>query len=100
MQVQPQPQHRHQDRGQQRQRLAQAGNPTGIGTFSIGQQFTGSFVTTGAHLRRIEHAFGLLRLQLGHALLVKRHVQRGTILFALGATAPQHRDQQKTQGNQ
>ena len=42
----------------------------------------------------------LLHLQLGNALLVERYVQRGAVLFTLGAAAAQYRDQQETQGNQ
>ncbi len=52
------------------------------------------------HLLRRQHTFCLLSLQLSHALLVKRHVQRGSILFPLGAAITQYRDQQKTQGDQ
>ena len=52
------------------------------------------------HLRRVEHAFSLLRLQLGHALLIQRNVQGSAIFFTLGATFTQNRDQQKTQGDQ
>ncbi|MNQ88409.1 hypothetical protein D3C85_1036690 [compost metagenome] len=100
MQIQAQAQHRHQNGRQQRQGFAQTRHPRRFSAFGVRQQFTGGFGATGVHLRRIEHALFLLSLQLSHALLIQRDVQGGTILFALGATAAQHRDQQKTQGNQ
>ena len=68
--------------------------------FGVGEQFAGGFGAAGVHLLGVEHALFLLSLQLSHALLIKRHVQRGTILFKLGATAAQNGDQQKTQGHQ
>ncbi|MCY1424206.1 hypothetical protein D9M71_399430 [compost metagenome] len=100
MHVQPQAQHRHQNGRQQRQGFTQSRHPRRFDAFGIGQQLTGGFGATGVHLRRIEHALFLLSLQLSHALLIKRDVQGGTILFTLGTTAAQNRDQQKTQGNQ
>ena len=100
MQVQAQAQYRHQQRGQQRQRLAQAQSAHVSAAFGIGQQFARGFGTATVHLFGTEHAFLLLAVQFGHALFIKRHVQRGTILFTLSATLTQYRDQQETQGNQ
>jgi len=100
MQVQRNAQHRHQKRRQKRQWFAQPRFKGFFHAFGVGQQLTGRFGAAGVELRDIQHAFVLLRLQLGDAFLVQRHVQRGAILFTLGTTATQHRDQQETQGNQ
>ncbi len=87
VQVQAQAQHRHQKRGQQRQRFTQTRFAGGFHTFGVGQQFAGGFGAAGVKLRGVEHAFGLLGLQFGHALLVERHIQCGAILLALGTAA-------------
>ncbi|MNF92684.1 hypothetical protein D3C84_753340 [compost metagenome] len=100
MQVQPQAQQRHQHGGEQRQGLAQARLARRLGALGVGQQLTGGFGAAGVQLRGVEHALLPLGLQLSDALLVQRHVERGTVLFALGTATTQHRNQQKTQGNQ
>jgi len=50
---------------QQRQWLAQPRDPRGRHAFGIGQQLAGGFRPTAVHLFGAEHAFNLLRLQLG-----------------------------------
>ena len=93
VQVQAQAQDRHHYRRQQRNGLAQAGNPPRRHAFGVRQQFAGSFGAAGFELLGSQYAFFTLDLQFGHALLVQGDVQCSTVFFTLGAAPTQYRNQ-------
>ena len=99
VQVQTQTEQRHHQCGGQRQPLPQTAL-RGLITLGIGQQLASRFRLAGGQLFIGQRAGCLLRLQLGHPLLIERHVQGCTILFGLSLTTTQQGNQQKGQRHQ
>ncbi len=100
MHVQTEADQRHQYRRQYRQASAQPGTARRIAVFGIVEQFARRVRTTGLQLLVGQGASVPLSGQLSQALLVKRHIERGSVFFSLCATTAQQRKQEESQGHQ